>query len=48
MHSGKLIFAQLTGHFPPTTIRRCVAAYAGEHKVKSFSCLEQFLCLAFA
>jgi hypothetical protein len=48
MHSGKLIFAQLTSHLPLTTFRRCVAAYAGEHKVKSFSCLEQFLCLAFA
>ena len=48
MHVGKLVFAQLTGHLPLTTFRRCVAAYGGEHKVKSFSCLEQFLCLAFA
>jgi len=48
MHSGKLVFAQLTSHLPLTTFRRCVAAYGGEHKVKSFSCLEQFLCLAFA
>jgi hypothetical protein len=48
MHAGKLVFAQLTEHLPLTTFRRCVAAYAGEHKIKSFSCLEQFLCLAFA
>ena len=48
MHSGKLVFAQLTSHLPLSTFRRCVAAYGGEHKVKSFSCLEQFLCLAFA
>ena len=48
MHVGKLVFAQLTGHLPLTTFRRCVAAYGGEHKIKSFSCLEQFLCLAFA
>jgi hypothetical protein len=48
MHSGKLVFAQLTSHLPLSTFRRCVSAYAGEHKVKSFSCLEQFLCLAFA
>jgi len=48
MHSGKLVFAQLTSHLPLTTFRRCVAAYGGEHKVKSFSCLEQFLCLSFA
>jgi hypothetical protein len=48
MHAGKLVFAQLTEHLPLTTFRRCVATYGGEHKIKSFSCLEQFLCLAFA
>jgi hypothetical protein len=48
MHVGKLVFAQLTEHLPLTTFRRCVALYAGEHKVKNFTCLEQFLCLAFA
>jgi Domain of unknown function (DUF4372) len=48
MHSGKLVFAQLTSHLPLSTFRRCVTAYGGEHKVKSFSCLEQFLCVAFA
>ncbi len=48
MHVGKLVFAQLTGHLPLTTFRRCVATYGGAHKIKSFSCLEQFLCLAFA
>ena len=35
-------------HLPLTTFRRCVARYAGEHKVKSFSCLDQYLCMAFA
>jgi IS4 transposase len=48
MHAGKLVFAQLTEHLPLSTFRRCVALYAGEHKVKRFTCLEQFLCLAFA
>jgi Domain of unknown function (DUF4372)/Transposase DDE domain len=48
MHAGRLIFAQLTEYLPLTTFRRCVARYAGEHKVKRFTCLEQFLCLAFA
>ncbi len=28
--------------------RRCVARYGGEHKVKSFSCLDQYLTMAFA
>jgi hypothetical protein len=48
MHAGKLVFAQLTSHLPLSTFRRCVLAYDGEHKVKSFTCLEQFLCLVFA
>lgn len=48
MHAGKLVFAQLTSHLPLSTFRRCVLAYDGEHKVKSFTCLEQFLCLIFA
>jgi hypothetical protein len=48
MNSGKLVFAQITQHLPLTTFRRCVARYAGEHKVKTFSCLDQYLCMAFA
>src|SRR5213594_2895241 len=48
MNQGRLVFAQLTQHLPLTTFRRCVAKYNGEHKIKSFSCLDQFLCMAFA
>lgn len=48
MNKGKLVFAQVTQHVPLTTFRRCVVRYGGEHKVKSFSCLEQYLCMAFA
>ena len=48
MNRGKLIFAQVTQHIPLTTFRRCVARYGGAHKVKSFSCLEQYFCMAFA
>jgi hypothetical protein len=48
MHQGQLVFAQLMHHLPLTTFRRCVARYTGEHKVKSFSCLDQYLCMAFA
>src|SRR5665213_61322 len=48
MHQRQLVFAQLMRHLPLTTFRRCVARYAGEHKVKSFSCLDQYLCMAFA
>ena len=48
MNVGNLVFAQITQHLPLTTFRRCVARYSGEHKVKSFSCLDQYLCMAFA
>ena len=48
MNQGTLVFAQLTQHLPLTTFRRCVARYRGERKVKTFSCLDQFLCMAFA
>src|ERR1700756_455512 len=48
MYSGKLVFAQLVDHLPLHRFRRCVARYRGEHKVKSFSCLDQYLCMAFA
>jgi hypothetical protein len=48
MNLGKLVFAQITQHLPLTTFRRCVARYGGEHKVKNFSCLDQYLCMAFA
>ena len=48
MYAGKLVFAQVMEHLPLHTFRRSVTRYAGERKVKSFSCLDQFLCMAFA
>ncbi len=48
MHQGKLVFSQLMAFLPLSTFRRCVAAHRGEHKVKDFSCLDQFLAMSFA
>jgi IS4 transposase len=48
MNLSKLVFAQVAEHLPRTTFRRCVARYGGTYKVKSFSCLDQYLCMAFA
>jgi len=48
MYSGKLVFAQVIDHLPLHTLRRCVARYHGHYKVKGFSCLDQYLCMAFA
>ena len=47
MHAGKLVFAQLTDLIHPEQFRRCVRRYDGEYKVKTFSCWNQFLCMAF-
>jgi len=48
VHTGRLVFAQLMDFLPLSDFRRCVARYQGEYKVRGFSCLDQFLCLAFA
>ena len=48
MYEGKLVFAQLMDHLPVHTFRRIVARYSGERKIKSFTCLDQYLCMAFA
>jgi len=48
MNSGKLVFSQLTSYLPIKAFRRCVKRYRGSHKVQSFSCWDQFLCMAFA
>ena len=48
MYSGKLVFSQVMDHLPLHTFRRCVTRYRGHHKVRQFSCLDQYLCMAFA
>jgi hypothetical protein len=47
MHAGKLVFAQVMDHLPRGHFDRCVRRFHGHHKVKSFSCFDQFLCMAF-
>ena len=48
MNFGKTIFAQLLDFIPAYEFRCCVNRYQGQYKVKSFSCWDQFLTLAFA
>lgn len=48
MNSGKSIFAQLMDFLPAYEFRQCVERYQGNYKLKSFSCWDQFLCMAFA
>jgi hypothetical protein len=48
MHTGKLVFAQVMESAPWHTFRRLVTKYRGDFNVRRFSCLDQFLCMAFA
>jgi len=48
MYTGQLIFSQVMDHLPMHTFHRCVKRYHGNHKIKSFTCLDQYLCMAFA
>lgn len=48
MYEGQLVFSQLTDHLPFHVFRKCVRRYGGNRYVKSFPCLSQFLCMAFA
>jgi len=48
MYSGKLVFSQLMDFLPMHKFRQCVNKYQGNYHIRSFSCLDQFLCMAFA
>lgn len=48
MNSPPTVFAQIMDFLPLHEFRKCVRRNQGDYKVKSFSCLDQFLCLAFA
>ena len=48
MNTGKLVFSQVIDHLPLYAFRKCVNRYRGNYKVKSFTCLDQYLCMAFA
>ena len=48
MRVGQLVFAQVTQHLPLTAFARIVKHHRAEYKIHSFTCLDQFLALAFA
>jgi len=48
MNSGKSIFSQLMDFIPHYEFVKCVERYNGNYKIKSFSCWDQYLCMAFA
>ncbi len=48
MNTSQTVFAQIMDFLPLHEFRRCVKRYRGNRKVISFSCYDQFLCMAFA
>ena len=48
MNLGRTVFSQLIAFLPDREFRRCVARYSGDYRPRSFSCWDQFLCMAFA
>jgi len=48
MNTGKTVFAQILEHLPRYEFDKCIKRYKGNHRVRKFSCYDQFLCLSFA
>ena len=48
MHAGRIVFSQLLDFLPKKVFDKCVLRYHGNHRIKTFSCFDQYLCMAFA
>jgi len=48
MHAGRIVFSQLTDFLPKKQFDRCVCRYHGNYRTRTFSCFDQYLCMAFA
>lgn len=48
MNAGRTVFAQIMDFLPRHAFCKCIARYGGQRKVQRFSCMDQFLCMAFA
>ena len=48
MNTEPTVFSQLIDFLPMNQFRKCVDRYQGNYGIKSFSCWDQFLCMAFA
>jgi len=48
MYQGQTVFSQIMDFLPKHQFRRCVQRYKGNHRARSFTCYDQFLCMAFA
>ncbi len=48
MYEGRLVFSQVLDFLPQHIFRRCVDRYGGNRRVRSFTCADQYRCMAFA
>jgi len=48
MNAGRIVFSQLLDFMPRHEFKKCVERYHGDYRTRTFSCLDQFLCMAFA
>jgi transposase len=48
MNHGRTVFSQLITFLPDRDFRRCVTRYDGDHRLRGFSCWDQYLTMAFA
>ena len=48
MHAGRIVFSQLLDFLPKKQFEKCVRKYRGNHRIKTFSCFDQYICMAFA
>jgi hypothetical protein len=48
MNFGRTVFSQLIEHLPSYEFQKCVARYRGDSYLRGFSCLDQYLAMAFA
>jgi hypothetical protein len=48
VNKGQTIFSQIIDFLPKKRFRQCVKRYGGNYRVRSFTCFDQFLCMAFA
>ena len=48
MNQGQTIFSQIIDFLPKKKFRQCVNRYNGNHRTRSFTCYDQFLCMVFA
>jgi hypothetical protein len=48
MYQGQTVFSQVMDFLPQKKFRQCVNRYSGNYRVRSFTCYDQLLCMAFA